>query len=210
MCGLKPCTSIEAFEAKETKQWRRIFLKRTVTIEVVSPKQKRCVNDTLTERIRRLSVSLNLAKKRHEKDRTTKPWRITQRGAKERRGARSSSTVELLAGRMMEARRRTLARILAVRRCSEERANTLERIIVGPHCYGSERAVAGTQGRRADCCVEHAGRTSEDSCVPSGGALRPQREGDWIQKHTRRKSMASFPISEHFFVSLFAVVRAAC
>ena len=110
--------------------------KRSVTIKVVSSKQQRSVNDSLTERIRRLSISLNLAKKRHEKDRTTKPWRITQRGAKERRGARSPPTVEQLAGRGMGARRRNLARILAVRQCSEERANTLERPIEKGGCSG--------------------------------------------------------------------------
>ena len=107
------------------------------------------MNDSLTQIIWRLSISLNLAKKRHEKDKTTKPWKITQRGTEEKRGARSSSTVEPLAGRGMGARRRTLARICAVRRCCEERANTLERLIVGLQCCGSERAVAGTQGRRA-------------------------------------------------------------
>ena len=109
----------------------------------------------------------------------------------------------------MEARKRPLPEYLQYDDVLRE-GKHLERLIVGPHCCGSERAVAGTQGRRADCCVEHAGRTSEDSCVPSGGALRPQREGDWIQKHTRRKSMASLrSLSTSLFHFLLSCVLLA-
>ena len=151
-----------------------------------------------------------LGQERHEKDWTTKPWRVTQRGVKERRGARSSSTVDLLAGRGMGARRRTLARILAVRRCSEERANTLERLIVGLQCCGSERAVAGTQGRRATVAWSTLAELLKILVFQSAEHSDRKANGFGYKKHTRRKSMASSPISQHFFVSLFAVVRAAC
>ena len=69
MGDLKACTSTEALEARDEteEETEEANLKRSVTIKVVSPKQKRRVNDSLTERIRRLSISSNLEKQGRER-----------------------------------------------------------------------------------------------------------------------------------------------
>ena len=50
---------------KRESEWN----KRDAIMKIRIPEQRRRVNDSLTEGMRRFAISLNLAKKRHEKDR---------------------------------------------------------------------------------------------------------------------------------------------
>ena len=68
MCGQKPRTSVEASKAK-TKERKRMKQKGCDHENADSRSKDAGVNDSLTEGMRRFAISLNLAKKRHEKDR---------------------------------------------------------------------------------------------------------------------------------------------
>ena len=111
------------------KERRRIF--KRCDHERGKPKQRRRVSDRLTEGIRRLSISPNLVRKRHEKDRQRiLGEQLAQRSAEEKRGARSISSVKAI------GQRRNLVRIPAVRHCAEVKRKTLEQPIDKGGCSG--------------------------------------------------------------------------
>ena len=79
-----------------------------------SPEQKRRVSDSLTRELWRLSINLNLAKKRHEKDRKRILGEHLKEALKKGEAREAHRLSRLQTGRGMGSRRRNLARILAI------------------------------------------------------------------------------------------------
>ena len=103
----KPRTSIEAPKQKrdESEDKKR----RSVDHERGEPRAK-AQGERLTERIRRLSVSLRLARTRHEKDRKRILGEYLNEALKKGEAREAHRLSRLLAGRGIGARRRNLAR----------------------------------------------------------------------------------------------------
>ena len=157
-----------------------------------------------TKKIRRLSVTLCLAKKRRENDRSRHSGEQLSEALMKGESRESHRLSRILAGRGMTTRRKHLSPPPAKRQSLEERANTPEQPVDKGGCIGP-RIIFGekVQKMKSFRSVEHPRRVAEDVGFPERRSQKHRTNTDLGTKRHEEEAntphrQSSSTSSSHF------------
>ena len=171
----------------------------SATAEVEAPGRYCRLEKRPTKKIRRLSVTLCLAKKRRQNDRSRHSGEQLSEALKEGESRETHRLSRILAGRLMTTRRRHLSPPPAKRQSLEERANTPEQPVDKGGCIGP-RIIFGekVQKMKSFRSVEHEDvgfperRSQKNRTNTELGTKRHEEEANTPHRQSSSPSLSHF------------------